>query len=329
MSALAVGSIKREGQPPRWGDQIAALSAENLERLRRDEELGSALTFSPAVDILTVIREYATALSWQDVRYEPSSLAGEVTSHLVDVLRVVGEIEAFTPTDNAAARHQNLITSCDNERSWFADKVGPVIRAGDLEASSAYAELISRRDDVTRAAEEARQALALIREAAGEKGASDLAKFFASQATTHSATARIFLVLAGALVLVVFGLGTWYFFVDPIRLEPQDSADWIEFARQLLPRLLLLGVVAYGVRFAIRNYAVNKHLQVSNEQRANILKTFPILIASGQTEVQKDRMAVILAQAAVMGIETGYLKHAEDRGLDGQLLAAIELLRRG
>lgn len=319
-------AIAHEGQPPRWGDQIAALNDERIEALPQNERLGSELNFAAVVGPIKVIRDLLVALAWQSPDYEPLNLAGEVSSHMAEVLRVVDTIEAFTATENPEARRASLITNVNNERSWFVEKVAPFIRADAVGAAAAYADLIARRHEVAKAAEEAQQALATIREAAGEKGTSDLARYFETQAKEHRTASETMLRAAIAGVGALFVVGAAFVFWEPFTIRP--TTDLVEYLRQLIPRLFLLGIIAYAIRFATRNYTVNKHLQVSNEQRANILRTFPTLIASGQNDVQKDRMAVILAQAAVTNIDSGYLQHAEDKGLDGSALAAIELLRR-
>jgi fumarate reductase subunit D len=318
--------IVREGDPRRWASEIAALSDENLENLRQEERLGEALNFTEAVEKLRVIREFTVALAWQDQRYEPTNFGDEVSTHLQAVMRAVELIGTFTPTDNPLARRQNIFTELDNERGWFIRNVGPIVQPVNVEAAGAYAELLERRREVMSAAQEAQEALVTIREAAGAKATSDLAAYFETQAKEHAGTARTMLIAAVIGTVILLVVGFLFVFVDPFKMPA--SRDWIEFVRQLLPRLFLLAVIAYGVRFAVRNYTVNMHLRVTSEQRANILRTYPGLVASGQTEVQKDRIAVLLAQAAVAPVDSGYLKHPEDKGLDSQLLAVAELLRR-
>jgi hypothetical protein len=323
---MAQGAIARGGTPPRWGDQIAALSDERLNALGQAERLGSELNFLDAVPALRVIREVLTALSYQDPVWEPRELAGEVSQHLDELMRDVDLIEAFTPSDNPAQRRANVLQTIDNQRSWFVSRVAPVLRSADVAGANALTEALAKRDEIIAAAEEARAALVTIREASGEKGTADLARYFEDQAKVHAIAADNALRAAVIAVTALLVAGAALVFIPELAIKP--TSDWVEYARQLLPRLFLLGIIAYAVRFAVRNFTVNKHLQVSNEQRANILRTFPLMIASGQTEVQKDRMAVLLTQAAVSTIDSGYLKHPEDKGLDSSALAAVELLRR-
>lgn len=318
-------AITNEGTPPRWGDQLAALSDERIDSLPQDARLGSELSFGQVVQPIKVMRDLALALARQDPVHEPAALAPQVTEHLNAVIGHVDLIEAFTATDNPEVRRVNTINNIENERSWFVQSVQPFIRADAVGASAAFAELNARRDEVTKAAEEAQAALVTIREAAGEKGTSDLARFFEDQAKGHKGSADRMLLGVAIAVGVLFAVGAALVFVPGLQIKP--TSDLTQYLREVLPRLFLLGIIAYVIRFFGRNYTINKHLQVSNEQRANILRTFPTLIASGQTEVQKDRMAVIIAQAAMSAIDSGYLKHPEDKGIESAILAARELSR--
>lgn len=322
--------IAREGHPPRFAEELGWLADDVLEPLRRTDELGQAMNFGAAVEGLKVIREFLTAFAWMEGKYEPTNFASQVAQHLQEVKRSVDGIRSFDPnSSNAAGERQSFHTQVDNERSWFAERVGPVVRAAEnVEIGAALAELRRTRDDVKAAAAEADIALTTIRQAAGEKGTSELARFFAEQANGHRGAAAQFFwgIVAGIVVLVVSSI--ILLFANPITLKLEDAASWIEFTRQLLPRAFVLFVLAYLIRFASRGYNVNKHLQVVNEQRSNVLRTFPQLVASNATDEGKDRMATLLASSAVTGVDSGYLRDGEDKGLDSQLLAMAELFRR-
>jgi hypothetical protein len=314
--------------PARWGDQIALLSDENLERLRREDAFGSTGNFGPAVESLRVIRNFVAALSAQDPKYEPTTLSGEVTAHLEAAKNEIGQIEAYDGTGDAATTRQNIFTRLDNERGWFAEKVGPVLgRSDTLNVAEALAELRATRDEVRALREQTASAATATKALAGGEGASVLANYFDAQAASHRSSAWNYIRLAGGLIATLSIVALVLFLALPITLPLTTQDSWIQFARDLLPRLFVLGVLAYGVRFAVRNYAINKHLQVSNEQRANILKTFDALVSSVDGE-DKGRMSVLLATAAVAGIDSGYLTQAEDKGLDSTALMAAELVKR-
>ena len=95
-----------------------------------------------------------------------------------------------------------------------------------------------------------------------------------------------------------------------------------------MPRAFALGIVAYSVRFLTRNYGVNRHLQVNNEHRANLLRTHPALTSAIDDNVPRDRIAIVLAASVASAIDSGYLKQAEDKGLDSTIRSVMETLRR-
>lgn len=317
-----------DATPPRWGDQLALLSDDNLERLRREDDLGAAFNFGPAVETLKVIRDFVRPLSYQDPKYEPPGLAAEVTAHLEQVKNEIAQIEQYDGSGDANVTRQNIFTRLENERGWFAEKVGPVLgRSDTLDVAATLAELRQARDEIRELREQSAKAATATKELAGGEGARALATFFEKQATEHKDTAWNFLRIAGGLVACLVIAAGLMFLVWPIEVKLTTEDTWVQFARDLLPRLFILGVFAYGVRFAVRNYTINKHLQVSNEQRANILRTFDALVSSVDGE-DKGRMGVLLATAAVAGIDSGYLKEPEDKGLDSTALMAAELVKR-
>lgn len=326
---MAQAYIVPEGSPPRWAAELVQLQDSVIEPLARTEDFGAAYGFAPAIESLRVIRQFVTALAWQDPLYEKSNLDRDVSGHLVEVQKICDEIRNFDGLGDAAVRRQNILTRLDNERGWIAGEVGPAIRVPELtQSAAALHETIQSAATAKTELEAIKDLVSTVREVAGREGASALGQSFTKQAKSHQDAALLFLGGAAVSLLLLLGAAYYVFVHDPISLAVTSQTDWAEFTRQLLPRVFLLGVAAYLVRFCARNYTVNKHLQVSNEQRANILRTYPALVGAGTTDVQRDRMAVVLATAAVATIESGYLKHPEDRGLESSALAAIEVLRQ-
>ena len=320
--------IVREGTPPRWAEQLAALQDSVIRPLTRTEEFGVAYGFGAAVEKMQVIREFATALAWQPRKYEKKDLESQVSAHLTTVLQLCDQIRDYDGSGDASTRRQSLLTSLDGEHDWFVGEVGPAIRVAQLvRATTALQDTIAAGEQATAKVAEIDDLVKTVRDVAGNQGAKALAEFFANQAIGHATTAKNFLYGAGAAVIGVVVVAGWVFVLDPIKVDLTSQANWVEFTRQLLPRALAIGVAAYLVRFATRNYTINKHLQVSNEQRANILRTYPALVGQGTNDVQRDRTAVILATAAVSSIDSGYLKQGDDKGLDSSVLAIYEALR--
>jgi hypothetical protein len=157
-----------------------------------------------------------------------------------------------------------------------------------------------------------------------ERVLNDLAKYFEGQATRRASDAVG--MLLGAAISLALLLGTLA--VLTVGWPLAAGNDWVTLVRDGTPRLLALGVFAYAVRFCVRNYTINKHLQVTYELRANILRTYPAFVFSLGDDLEKrGRIAIVVAQAAISAIETGYLTLPEDKGLENQLQAVRELVR--
>ncbi len=301
-------------EPRRWGVEVREL--ENLVRMLSDTRANLV------VPELRLIKELLASLGRQDPIYEPPGIAKEVNGRLRQLLRI-GKAVAAAPEVQTPAQITELATMVESARKWFVSDVDPFIRRSDPEAAAAaLADVEAKRKEIDAAAVEAKAALATIRGKAGEKAALSLAGYFGTQATKHEKAANLSLWLtAGALTALLAAVGA-FSLVWPIG----PTNDWINLAREGLPRLFVLGVFAYGVRFVVRNYTINKHLQVTNELRANILCTYPALVASMSDDDKKGRIAILLAQAAVTSTEGGYLHFPEDKGLEA--VAVLEGLLR-
>lgn len=327
--------IRGFGDPPRFGSEIEALSDVHLAELRRTEEFGTSYNFSEAIEDLRTIRDVVAAFAYQDTRFVPKTLIAEVSRVLGEVLKMAERRRKFAiatnprrPTD-ANSAHVTLVNDIASARDSIVKSVVPYLR-GDLAAVHQIARAVTlARDDAEFDGAQVKQLLDSLRETAGEVATGNLAQHFENEAKAGGGAAGRFLtaaVIAGAVTVAV---AAWLLVGLPLTLFATDTDSWLHLIRELLIRLFAVAALVYVLRFLLRNYAVNKHLQVVNQQRANVLRTYPVLVQAVETEWAKDRVTVVVTQSAVAPSPSGYLsERRDDAASDGHLAAAIDALLR-
>jgi hypothetical protein len=288
------------------------LSEEQLAALERREDLGT-LQFGPAIANLRLIRAWATAAAAQDPSLMFASLRNEIPAHLSRAVAFVQQIRDFdlTQIPNPSDVHRSIIAEVEGEKDWFAQAVSPYIRIGEVEVAALRSEAVDAVQATSAAAAEAQELLSRIRVAAGSAGAANVSTYYSGQASVHETQARRFLWVGGVAVAATLATAMVFFVLAPPQAREPD--DWLVFMRETLARVFIIGVPAYVATFCLRNYRVNKHLQVVNEQKRTALDTYPLFTESVSDDATRALIAVELLRATVGITDTGYLGNQPDK----------------
>lgn len=298
-----------------WQDRLVKLSDTELKSLPREKELGD-LNFAEAVSKIRTIRRLVEALAQEDPEELPAAIRAQVSGQLDQVNALADQMKAFTLNqDQAATQHQSLVQQVEGQREWFATQVRPQLRGvlKDLSTKGAEAEEAARRSSI--ASGEIDKLLKNVRQIAGEAGANETSAFYERQAKNHGDQAKWFLVASAALALVLAVLGFVFFVAKPPPVDSSVSAgaQWIEFVRSLFIRLFFLGIVSYGLGFSVRNFRINKHLQVANEEKRNALNTYVLFAEAATTDQGRDLTTAEVVHAAFRTTDTGYLAPVQEK----------------
>lgn len=315
------------GELTQYLDQM---SDEKLDSLVREQELGQ-LNFGEQVALLRVIRKVGLAYDREPVDEVSDSSLSEAHRQFPQILDQMNQMASVNLTQGNAhsAREQiqgQLSAHCD----WILSNLKPQIRAENVELGGLVEEARSLIATAQMASRETDAMLAKVRALAGEVGAGKLSTYYQTQANGHRATARWYLIgaAASAAVLVVLAI-----ILLPSISVPQDTPDnrvWLDFTRQLVVRLFLLGVVSYAVAFCVRAYRANTHLRVANEQKRNALDTYGLFVESVSTDEARDVVTAALVQAVFTQTETGFLDKAAEKTIfesQGDILGALSRSR--
>jgi hypothetical protein len=173
-------------------------------------------------------------------------------------------------------------------------------------------------ESINETSRQAAKILQEVREAAAEQGVTQMAKYFADEAVEHKDAAWKWLVasVVAAAVVTAYAVATLFLFQWFPAKTPFESAQIIT------SKLLVFGVLVYGLFQCVRSYSAHRHNQVTNKHRQNALMTYKTLAEAGNSPELRDAVLQHAAAAIYAPNDSGYLK-GEERGYGAQSLLAL------
>lgn len=171
---------------------------------------------------------------------------------------------------------------------------------------------------INETAEQAARILQDVREAAAEQGVTQMAKYFSDEAQDHKKSAFNWLVASVIASIVVAGYAIMTLFLS----KWFSAGNAFESAQIITSKLLVFGVLVYGLFQCVRSYSAHRHNHVTNKHRQNALMTFKTLAEAGNSPELRDAVLQHAAAAIYAPNDSGYLK-GEERGYGAQSLLAL------
>jgi hypothetical protein len=94
-------------------------------------------------------------------------------------------------------------------------------------------------------------------------------------------------------------------------LAPSNN---IESAQLISGKIIILGILSYGLLTCIRNYTAQTHNAVVNRHRQNSLQTYRAFVDAASTNVTRDIVLTHAAAAVFSHQDTGYVKNQDTSG---------------
>ena len=323
--------FKSEGLARGWPDGTRELAADvfkfSPEELRGQGRLGD-LSFDEAPEQVMAIKDVLGELALEPWDELPQSFASELQGKIEEVKNKLDQIVELSATsENPGQKRERFASQLAEMQRWFTgeakaharrawtarilDELSPTaISTSDFQAlSSELDEVRGQAERLNRELDSRQEALAQVREGAGDSASHELAQAFRDRAEGHKRTAERWLkalVAAGPLA-VIGAIGTF------LLLKPNDggSTSPNHFAALGLG-LFIFGVLAYGIRVCAQNYRVNRHLEAVAMSRATAIATFQRLVASVEDAEIRSAVAIALAQAIFSTEETGLVDGSGD-----------------
>jgi hypothetical protein len=195
----------------------------------------------------------------------------------------------------------------------IVQKAVPYIRAPDIDLAKQTGELADLMQTAQTNNTEIEQILERLRIQAGETGAAELATHYRVLEGSHRDSARRFLVAAVIATAVTIVLAIILFATLSVDLKAQTGTQWAELTRSLAVRLFFLSLASFAIGFLIRNYRVNKHLEISNGQKRVALETYGLFASSLDAPEARDVVTAELVKAVFLSPDTGFLKADQAR----------------
>jgi hypothetical protein len=201
-------------------------------------------------------------------------------------------------------------------------------------------------DDVLEAKSKAEGILEEAKRLLGPESIADYADFFAKSAQENSRRnsdqlqnpeksklwyfgflkggAQRFLMAAILLIItgVIFAICTHS--EDPLFVNNLPDSKAIS---KLIERLLGILLIAYLIRFSLKQYSIRMHLYTLNRHRANILNSFKLLFSTVGKESPdvRDELILLVAAGVYNPGDTGYLT---DKTMDDHILPIHQLVEK-
>ncbi len=301
--------------------------------LVQKEKLGIDLCFEKAVEPARRLVTLFEKLPSDALVEFPDRQLNELQSLAKQVYNIFDTILKFKSTvSDAEGQRSQLIEQLTTNYQAAFNTLFPMIsyavaRKVDFNALAAEgrAAVQEIRDETSKIVEDLKETshnaatiLEEVREAAAEQGVTQMAKYFGDEAEEHGRNAGKWLVAAivAAIIVGVYAFATLFLY----RWFVAENA--FQSAQIVTSKLLVFGVLIYGLFQCVRSYSAHRHNQVTNKHRQNALMTYKTLAEAGNSPELRDAVLQHAAAAIYAPNDTGYLK-GEERGYGAQSLLAL------
>ena len=302
------------------------LTDERLESLVQKDKFGE-LNFGPAVETLRSLVRIGHAFDAQPAEELPTQVVSNAVTYYSQLADIANQIEKVAVSDpNLSNTRQNLIAQTENVRDAIATAIRPHIRASEISSERSSAELKRLLDGAADLQRQAREILAQAQQASGTVGAGQLSGYYEAEATNHGKTAKGWLTAAVVASLVLIFMAVVLLVTISVPKDGTGNHQWLEYARDLVTRLVVLSFLSYAVAFCVRGYRANTHLRIMNQQKRNALDTYRLFADSMRDDPARDVVTAAVVQTVFTPSETGYLEPVGEKTVlesQGNLLAAL------
>jgi len=281
-----------------------------------------------------VIQRTAQALDTQRELEVPDGLFGNAREMLTNLANTMQQMRDFTVAqDNAWQLRTNLISNVQGARSGLLQQCAPFIRSADIDVAARSTSIMEALGRIRALEAEADKAVDKIRVASGTVGAAKLSAHYLAAENDHKKQAGRYLLAVVIVAVLTVVLAAILFVTLKVDLkEHNTSTQWAELTRSLVARLFFLGLASYALAFTIRNYKVNRHLQVSNAQKRIALDTYGLFTEAVADAELRDVITAELVKAVFVAPDTGFLDTGSDKTViessDAATIVSL-LARRG
>lgn len=301
---------------------LDALKAIQPESLVRADVLGKDLSFEAGLPVFRRTIELFRDLSDCNLDQVPYETLNQLHSIANQVLTYFQQIQNFSikqhPQNPEQARDSLIQQLRDQWHSYYSTvtpHISYAIRRGtdfdtlEREARGTLAlqkQLAADfRTEKEKILAEMQGALERVRQAAAEAGVAQHAIHFKDEAEYHKKQSLNWL-----LATVAFALATIFYALWSLGPQLNDlTATTVPRAIQLIvPRLVVIFVLTFGLVWSARNFAASRHNFVVNRHRQNALSSFETFVKGTGDPQTKDAVLLQATQSIFAPQESGFVR---------------------
>jgi hypothetical protein len=226
---------------------------------------------------------------------------------------------------------QNALAGCDSFMQASVPHLGyllavdqsakKVIEAGRQQMETALGDVLEKAKEAGALAEEAKHALATIKQTSAETSVAVHEKNFDTTAKAHESAAHSWLL--GTVGAIGLTLVVAAFLLAAFPLE--GTLDQAITVQRLIARIAPIAFLSTIVFWCARNYRTHRHLHVVNAHRRNALRTFEAFVKGARDDATKNAVLLEATRSVFAPVSTGYASGDDDPNPS----RIIEILRGG
>lgn len=302
---------------------LATLQAIEPESLVRLDVLGKDLNFQAGLEVFRRTLSLFRSLAECNLENFPFETLTQLSAQADAALSQFQQIQTFSltqhPQNPAAVRDSFIQQMRDHWHTYYtqiAPHIAYAVRRGtdfaalEREARGTVAlqqkvagEFQAEKDKILK---DMNDALSKVRQAAAEVGVAQHAIHFNTEAEFHKKQSRFWL-----LASVGFGVATILYALYSLGPQLNDlSTTTVPRAIQLVvPRLVVIFVLTFGMIWSARNFAASRHNFVVNRHRQNALSSFETFVKGTSEPQTKDAVLLQATQSIFAPQDSGFVKN--------------------
>jgi hypothetical protein len=316
---------------------LDALKAIQPESLVRADILGKDLSFEAGLPVFQRTLELFRDLSDCNIDQVPFETLSQLHSVATQVLSYFQQIQNFSvqehPQNPVQARDSLIQQLRDQWHSYYSTvtpHISYAIRRGtdfdSLEREARGTLALQKqlaadfRTEKDKILAEMQGALERVRQAAAEAGVAQHAVHFKDEAEYHKKQSLHWLAATVAFSLATIVYALWS--LGP-RLNDLGGTTIPPAIQLIVPRLVVIFVLTFGLVWSARNFAASRHNFVVNRHRQNALTSFETFVKGTGDPQTKDAVLLQATQSIFTPQESGFVKGESAPHPGGQIVEVV------
>jgi hypothetical protein len=298
----------------------------NYKVLSRTEDFGKLLDFSEILLPSKKIFELFILLNIENLNILSMRQLDTLINIIKNILTLYAHVVRYAAGKINPYEREDLIRRIDNESDFAIETIGPYIAYSQLYDSTANlnAEKVTEtikiyenerqidQNEIKIIKKEINEILNQVKDVSALKGVTLESGNFSDMSDKYDINAEkwfcssIIMGIITFLAAIVLSLSYKIPFIAP--------SNNIESAQLISGKIIILGILSYGLLTCIRNYAAQTHNAVVNRHRQNSLQTYRAFVDAASTNVTRDIVLTHAAAAVFSHLDTGYVKSQDTSG---------------